>query len=120
MFQLSNQPTMYLLLVGENYTVTYRFKNGFYGLTTITAEVQKVMDTLTKEFLQEHSIIDEKLVVSKDTLLEHTALVEKILKKFDIGNASLGLLNSQIKLPMAGQSYQQNRNHAIDPKNKNN
>ena len=38
-------------IVGGNSTGSYRFKNGFYGLTPMPAKFQKVIDNLLKEFI---------------------------------------------------------------------
>ena len=52
-------------LVGGKSTETYRFKNGFYGLTSMPAEFQKVIDNLIKEFPQANAFIDDILIASK-------------------------------------------------------
>ena len=64
-------------LIGGKSTGTYRFKNGFYGLTSMPAEFQKVIDNLLKEFPQAKAFIDDILIASKGTKIEHIALVEK-------------------------------------------
>ena len=78
-------------IVGVKSTVTYCFINGFYGLTSRPAEFQKVIDNLFKEYPQANSFIDDILFASTTTTIEHIALVEKILKKLDVSNASLKL-----------------------------
>ena len=62
---------------------TYRFKTGFYGLTTLPAELQRVMDAILSEFPCELAFTDDLPVISKGSKNEHIALVEKILKKLD-------------------------------------
>ena len=37
-------------LVGGQLTGTYRFRTGFYGLTSMPAEFQRVMDSILNEF----------------------------------------------------------------------
>ena len=66
-------------LVGGKLTGTYSFKNGFYGITSMPAEFQKVIDNLLKEFLQANAFSEDILIASKGTKEEHIALVEKIL-----------------------------------------
>ena len=78
-------------LVGGKSTGTYRFKNGFYGLTSMPAEFQKVIDNLLKEFLQANAFIDDIVIASKGTKIEYIALVEKILKNQDVSNVALKL-----------------------------
>ena len=54
-------------LVGGRSTGTDRFKTGFYGLTTMPAEFQRVMDAILSEFLCAHAFIDDILAISKRT-----------------------------------------------------
>ena len=72
-------------------TGTYRFKTEFYGLTTMPAEFQRVMDSILSEYPQAHAFIDDILVVTKGSEIEHIATVEKILRKLDEENMSLKL-----------------------------
>ena len=44
-----------------NVTGTYRFKNHFYGITTMPAEFRRVMDTLTKKLPQAPAFFDDIL-----------------------------------------------------------
>ena len=39
-------------LVGGRSTGTYRFRTGFYGLTSMPAELQRVMDSILNKFQQ--------------------------------------------------------------------
>ena len=78
-------------LVGGKLTGTYRFRNGFYGLASMPAEFQKVIDNLLKEFTQANAFIDDILIASKGTRVERIAIVEKVLKKLDVSNVSLKL-----------------------------
>ena len=57
-------------LVGGRSTGTYRFKTGFYGLTTMPAEFQRVMDAILAEFPCAHAFIDDILVISKGTKID--------------------------------------------------
>ena len=78
-------------LIGGRSTGTYRFKTGFYGLTTMPAEFQRAMDCILAEYPQAHAFIDNILVVSKGIAIDHIATVEKILKKLEQENMSLKL-----------------------------
>ena len=55
------------------------------------AEFQRAMDCILSEFPQAHAFIDDILVVTKGTEVDHIATVEKILKKLDKENMSLRL-----------------------------
>ena len=78
-------------LVGGRSTGTYRFRTGFYGLTSMPAEFQRVMDSILNEFPQANAFIDDILVTTKGTEVEHISLVEKILRKLNHENISLKL-----------------------------
>ena len=80
-------------LVGGKSTGTYRFRTGFYGLKTMPPDFQRVMDTILLEFPQAHAVIDDILVVTKGTKIEHILAVEKFLRKLDRKNMSLKLTN---------------------------
>ena len=47
------------------------------------------------EFPQPNAFIDDILIASKGTKVEHIALVEKIIKKLDVSNVSLKLRKSE-------------------------
>ena len=70
-------------LVGGRSTGTYRFKTGFYGLTTMPPEIRRVMGAILSEFPCAHVFIDDILVISKGTKIEQNALVEKFLAQLD-------------------------------------
>ena len=55
------------------------------------AEFQRAMDCILSDFPQVHAFIDDILVVTKGTEIDHIATVEKILKKLDKENMSLKL-----------------------------
>ena len=78
-------------LVGGRSTGMYRFKTGFYGLTTMSAEFQRVMDSILSEYPQAHAFIDDIFVVTKGVDIEHFSTVEKNLRKLDKENMSLKL-----------------------------
>ena len=82
-------------LLGGKSTGTYRFQTGFVGLTTMPAEFQRVMNTILLEFPQAHAFIDDILVVTKGTKIEHISTVERILRKLDRKNMSLKLTKCQ-------------------------
>ena len=50
---------------------TYRFVTGFYGLTVMPAEFQKVMDNILARFREVFVFIDEILIVTKGAKNEH-------------------------------------------------
>ena len=78
-------------LIGGRSTGLYRFKTGLYGVTTMPAELQRAMDCILAEYPQAHAFIDDILVVTKGTAIDHIATVEKTLKKLNRENMSLKL-----------------------------
>ena len=54
------------------------------------------MDTILSEFPQAHAFIDDILVVTKGTEIEHISTVERILRKLHRENMSLRLTKCQI------------------------
>ena len=54
-----------LLIVGGKSKGTYRFKIGFYGLTTMPAEIQRVMNFILSEIPNAFAFIDDILVLKK-------------------------------------------------------
>ena len=62
------------LLVGGQSTGAYWFKTGFYGLTMMSSEFQRVMDSSLKEFPNADAFIDANLILSKGIEIEHIRL----------------------------------------------
>ena len=64
-------------ILGRAATGTYRFLNGFYGLTDMPATFQKtidrILDSLTLEFL------DDILLCTKESLSDHEKELDKAL-----------------------------------------
>ena len=59
------------------------------------AEFQRVMDPILIKFPQANAFIDDILVTSKGTEVEHISLNEKILRKLNRENISLKLINCE-------------------------
>ena len=58
-------------IIGGESTGTYRFVTGFYGLTVMPTEFQKVMDNLLARFREVFVFIDDVLIVTKGTKQQH-------------------------------------------------
>ena len=67
-------------IIGGESTGTYRFVTGFYDLTVMPTEFQKVMDLLFAKFRDVFVFIDDNLIVTKGTKSEHLDKVREILK----------------------------------------
>ena len=78
-------------LVGSQSTGKYWFKTGFYGLTTMPADFQRVMKATLFEVPREHAFGDDILVVSRGSKIEHITAIEKTLRKLNKKNLSVKL-----------------------------
>ena len=83
-------------IVGAESTGTYRFVSGFYGLSVMPTEIQKVMDLLLAKFREVFVFIDDLLLVTKGTKNEHLDKVRETLKTLD--NAELQLKAGKCKI----------------------
>ena len=78
-------------LVEGRSTETYRLKTGFCGLTSKTAEFERVMNSILSELPRAHIFIDDILITTKGSEIEHISTNEKLLKKLDKEKMSLKL-----------------------------
>ena len=67
------------------------------GLKTIQGEFQKVNDAMVNDFLQARAFINDISIISKHAKIEHVSLIEKVLKKTDVSNASLKSQNANLQ-----------------------
>ena len=70
------------ILCGE-VTGTYRFKNGFYGLTDMPTEFQKAMDCTLQGLEGDICYLDDILVVTKRRVEDHNVLVKRVMDRLN-------------------------------------
>ena len=70
------------IVCGEQ-TGTYRFKTGFYGLTDKPKVFQKAMDNTFQGLSGVFCILDDNLIVSKGSVVDHNILVDKVFARLD-------------------------------------
>ena len=70
-------------IIGGESTGTYRFVTGFYGLSVMPTEFQKVIYILLAKFREVFVFIDDILIVTKGTKQNHLDKVREILKTLD-------------------------------------
>ena len=70
-------------IIGGESTGTYRFVTGFYGLSVMPKEFQKIMDILLAKFREVFVFIDDILIVTKGTKNQHLDKEREILKTLD-------------------------------------
>ena len=76
-------------IVGGDTTGTYRFLTGFYGLVDMPNEFQRVMESLLNWVPFTNCYIDDILIVSKRTIKEHKAIVQRTLETLDKYNMAV-------------------------------
>ncbi len=76
-------------IVGGKATGTYRFLTGFYGLADMPAEFQQALDMLLHDLPHTHAFIDDILIVTTGSELDHLSAVSDVLDR--LNNANLGL-----------------------------
>ena len=67
-------------ILGGRATGTYRFLNGFYGLTYMPATFQKLIDKTLEGITSKFVFLDDILVITKGSINEHEKELDKILK----------------------------------------
>ena len=71
-------------ILGGKATGTYKFLNGFYGLTDMPATFQKTIDETLEGITSKFAFLDDILVITKGSLRVHEKELDKILKR--LGN----------------------------------
>ena len=66
-------------ILGGKATGTYRFLNGFYGLTDMPATFQKTIDKTLEGIPSKFAFLDDILLITKGTIKEHEQELDKIL-----------------------------------------
>ena len=78
-------------ILGGRATGTYRFINGFYGLTDMPSTFQKTIDKTLQNVTSKFAFLDAILAVTKGNLQEHEHELDKILKKLNDENLAINL-----------------------------
>ena len=77
-------------IIGGQATGTYRFNNGFYGLTDMPAEFQKTIDKTLYNLTNTFSFLDDIIIVTGGGLQNHK---EKLFKCLDRLNEEILAIN---------------------------
>ena len=78
-------------VIGGDATGVYRFVTGFYGLTTMPTEFQRIMDLTLAGISNTFAFIDDILIVTHGTEAEHIEKVTEVLQRLDEANVNLKL-----------------------------
>ena len=76
-------------------TGTYRIISGFYGLTDMPATFQKTTDKTFEGISYKFVFLNDILVITKGSLIEHEPKVDKILEKLDKESLAIILQKSE-------------------------
>ena len=82
-------------ILGGRATGTYRFMNGFYGLTDMPETFQKTIDKTLEGINSKFAFLDDTLVITKGSLNEHENELDKILEKLNKENLRKKLQNCE-------------------------
>ena len=83
-----------LNILGGKATGTYRFLNGFYGLTDMPATFQKTID-VTLRNCHKFAFLDDILVIPKGSIAVHEKELHKIIYQLDKENLAIKLQKSE-------------------------
>ena len=86
-------------ILGGRATGTYRFLNGFYGLTDMPATFQKTIDKTLEGIDSKFAFLDDILVITKGSITEHEKELNKILKKLDNEGLAINLQKCEFAKP---------------------
>ena len=73
-------------IIGGKTSGIYRFKTGFYGLTVMPTEFQRIMEDILINISNVFIFIDDILIVTEGTKEEHEEKVEKFLESQTVEN----------------------------------
>ena len=76
-------------IIGGKSSGTYRFTTGYYGVTIMPTEFQKVIDLTLANTNSVFVYIDDILIVTKGTKHDHINKVREVMKKLDEANLQL-------------------------------
>ena len=86
-------------ILGGRATGTYRFINGFYGLTDMPATFQKTMDKTLQNIKTKFAYLDDILVITKGNLQDHETEIDKITKQLNEENLAINLQKCEFAKP---------------------
>ena len=78
-------------ILGGRATGTYRFLNGFYGLTDMPATFQKTIDKTLEGISSKFAFLNDILVITKGSISEPEKKLNRILKKLDNEGLAINL-----------------------------
>ena len=86
-------------IIGGKATGTYRFINGFYGLTAIPATFQKTIDKTLEGCKNYFAFLDDILIATKGKLKEHEESLDTILDRLNKEGLAISLQKCEFAKP---------------------
>ena len=83
-------------ILGGRATGTYRFLNGFYGLTDMPATFQKTINKTLGGISSLFAFLDDILVITKGSIRDHEKELDKILKKLNNEGIAINLQKAEV------------------------
>ena len=78
-------------IIGGKSTGTYQFVNGFYGLSDMPAIFQKTLDKTLENIDNKFNFLDDILIITKGSTLDHEHDIHKVLSRLDKENLAIKL-----------------------------
>ena len=78
-------------IIGGKATGIYRFVTGFYGLTTMPTDFQRVIDLTLAGITNTFAFIDDILIFTYGTDEDHIKQVKEVMQRLDDANINLRL-----------------------------
>ena len=106
-------------IVGGRATGTYALNTGFYVLTIMPPEFQKIMDKLLHKTRKTFVFIEDILIVTEGTLQQHIEKLQEVIKSLDEAGVWLKLEKckiAQAKIKRLGYKLSANGKKPIDEK----
>ena len=78
-------------ILGGKSTGPYQFVNGFYGLSDMPATFQKTLDKTLENIDNKFNFLDDILIITKGSTLDHENDIYKVLSRLDKENLAIKL-----------------------------
>ena len=82
-------------ILGERAAGTYRFINGFYGLTDMPATFQKIIDKAMEGCKNYFAFLDDILIATKGKSTDHEEALDTILHNINTEGLAISLQNCE-------------------------
>ena len=85
-------------ILGGSAKGTYKFLNGFYGLTDLPATFQKMIDTTLDGLDSTYAFLEDIIIITKGTIEKHEEEIDKTLNRLNEENLAISLYKCEFGL----------------------